>query len=219
MQRQLLRANVDNNAACISEVLSLLAEIRSAWVAIGPEVRQLTRGAVPPRRVEYALPRPAEPASRRQGANMFEGVDTVVLDNELAYQDVLPVQWMALWEPPDRFELLGLEEANLLLLQACVAVEEHPARDKNEDLGPLAGEIARLDFKLNLVLQLLGEAGVEGEACRPRPRSSSTRSELPGPDRPAAAVGAQGLLRVQLRSSLPQPLELPARGGGSCKAA
>lgn len=47
MQRQLLRANVDNNAGCISEVLSLLAEIRGAWVAIGPEVRQLTR-AVPP---------------------------------------------------------------------------------------------------------------------------------------------------------------------------
>lgn len=47
MQRQLLRANVDNNAAYISEVLSLLAEIRGAWVAIGPEVRQLTR-AVPP---------------------------------------------------------------------------------------------------------------------------------------------------------------------------
>src|ERR1700728_5390924 len=88
---------------------------------------------------------------------MDDGVDTVVLDNELAYQDVLPVQWMTMWEPPDGFELLGLEEANLLLLQACIAVEEHPARDKNEDLGPLAGELARLDFKLNLVLQLLSK--------------------------------------------------------------
>lgn len=39
MTRQLLRANADNNAACIAEVLSLLGEIRSAWVAIGPEVR------------------------------------------------------------------------------------------------------------------------------------------------------------------------------------
>jgi flagellar protein FliS len=47
MMRQLLRANVDNNAAFIAEVLSLLAEIRSAWVAIGPEVRQMTR-ALPP---------------------------------------------------------------------------------------------------------------------------------------------------------------------------
>jgi flagellin-specific chaperone FliS len=47
MMRQLLRANADNNPAFISEVLSLLAEIRSAWVAIGPEVRQMTR-ATPP---------------------------------------------------------------------------------------------------------------------------------------------------------------------------
>src|SRR5476649_1535217 len=47
MMRQLLRANVENNPAFISEVLSLLAEIRGAWVAIGPEVRQSTR-AVPP---------------------------------------------------------------------------------------------------------------------------------------------------------------------------
>jgi flagellar protein FliS len=47
MMRQLLRANADNNPAFIAEVLSLLAEIRSAWIAIGPEVRQMTR-AVPP---------------------------------------------------------------------------------------------------------------------------------------------------------------------------
>ena len=45
MMRQLLRANVDNNPAFIAEVLSLLAEIRSAWVAIGPEVRQMARAA------------------------------------------------------------------------------------------------------------------------------------------------------------------------------
>ena len=47
MMRQLLRANVENNPAFIAEVLSLLAEIRSAWVAIGPEVRQMAR-VVPP---------------------------------------------------------------------------------------------------------------------------------------------------------------------------
>ena len=40
MSRRLLRANVENDVACINEVLSLLGEIRSAWAAIGPEVRQ-----------------------------------------------------------------------------------------------------------------------------------------------------------------------------------
>ncbi len=39
MLRRLLRANVDNNVACIAEVQSLLGDIRSAWIAIGPEVR------------------------------------------------------------------------------------------------------------------------------------------------------------------------------------
>lgn len=39
MVRQLLRANVDSNVSLVKEVSSLLGEVRSAWVAIGPEVR------------------------------------------------------------------------------------------------------------------------------------------------------------------------------------
>jgi flagellar protein FliS len=40
MSRRVLRANAENNVACITEVLSLLGEIRGAWVAIGPEIRK-----------------------------------------------------------------------------------------------------------------------------------------------------------------------------------
>lgn len=40
MLRQLLRANADNNPGCIAEVTGLLGEIRSAWIAIGPEIRR-----------------------------------------------------------------------------------------------------------------------------------------------------------------------------------
>ncbi len=46
MLRQLLRANADNNAGCIAEVMGLLGEIRSAWIAIGPEVRRQEQGRV-----------------------------------------------------------------------------------------------------------------------------------------------------------------------------
>jgi flagellar protein FliS len=38
--RQILMANVQNDADKITEVMSLLNEIRGAWVAIGPEVRK-----------------------------------------------------------------------------------------------------------------------------------------------------------------------------------
>ena len=47
MMRQLMRANAENKIEYIKEVLSLLEEVRSAWVAIGPEVRQVTPAAAP----------------------------------------------------------------------------------------------------------------------------------------------------------------------------
>jgi flagellar protein FliS len=39
MTQRLLVANVRSDAGCVTEVLGLLGEIRSAWVAIGPQVR------------------------------------------------------------------------------------------------------------------------------------------------------------------------------------
>jgi len=40
MIRQLLRGNAADDIACLMEVENLLGEVRSAWIAIGPEVRQ-----------------------------------------------------------------------------------------------------------------------------------------------------------------------------------
>ncbi|HYK25091.1 MAG TPA: flagellar export chaperone FliS, partial [Steroidobacteraceae bacterium] len=39
MARQLIQANLSSDTRAITEVLSLLGEIRGAWVAIGPEVK------------------------------------------------------------------------------------------------------------------------------------------------------------------------------------
>jgi flagellar protein FliS len=42
MLRQLLRANAESKLSYVTEVISLLGEIRSAWIAIGPQVRGLS---------------------------------------------------------------------------------------------------------------------------------------------------------------------------------
>jgi flagellar secretion chaperone FliS len=47
MARQLLLANVENDLQKVTEVLGLLNEIRSAWIAIGPEVRRAVPQAPP----------------------------------------------------------------------------------------------------------------------------------------------------------------------------
>jgi atypical PilZ domain-containing cyclic di-GMP receptor len=137
----------------------------------------------------------------------MEELDTVVLHNELAYHDVLPVQWQPRDHSLTRFELGSLEEANLLLLQAQVALEDH---SQGEDGGALSGEIARLDLKLNLVLQLLAKLVLKDRM----PPPTTIQFNAVGASWTAVGstptVGSQGLLRIYLRGSLPQPLELPA---------
>jgi hypothetical protein len=142
--------------------------------------------------------------------DMYEGLDTVALHNELAYHDVLPVRWEPLTRTLNPFEINGMEDSNVLLLQACVAVEEQPMRDKNEDLHPFATEMARLDFKLNLVLKLLGSLVDSRQAVEPVPvqfnrqgASWQGRSVFP-------PVGSRGILHIGLRSSLTQTLDFVA---------
>ncbi len=45
--RQILLANVENDANRVTEVLGLLNDIRGAWIAIGPEVRKSARIPTP----------------------------------------------------------------------------------------------------------------------------------------------------------------------------
>jgi flagellar protein FliS len=47
MIRQLLLANAKSDASCVMEVSRLLEEVRSAWIAIGPEVRKTARVTAP----------------------------------------------------------------------------------------------------------------------------------------------------------------------------
>ncbi len=47
MIRQLLLANAKSDAGGVLEVSRLLEEVRSAWIAIGPEVRKAARVAAP----------------------------------------------------------------------------------------------------------------------------------------------------------------------------
>src|ERR1700738_3668245 len=104
---------------------------------------------------------------------MFDGADTVVLYEELAFQDVLPLLWRPMASPVDR-ELTGsFDERNLRLLQAWDAMEEHTPieKQKTEDAA-YAAEILRLDLKINLLLDLVGQLLV---ANRPRPTAVPVR--------------------------------------------
>lgn len=145
--------------------------------------------------------------------------ETVTLYDELAYEDVVPVIWQPLDEPPDVAATVSIEESNLHLLQACAAMDEHPAavpRDKSDDGHPLAGDLARLEFKLNLLMDMVTQL-VTRELSRPPPaqirfNALGATCVLPGP---APAPGSVGMLHIYLRGTLPRPLSMPARAAGT----
>lgn len=141
---------------------------------------------------------------------MFEGVDTVILNNELAYQDLLPVAFKPLARPLELPAITALTDRNVRLLQVCAVLEEHGATEKKDESAPHAADMLRLEVKVNLLLDLVGQLLA---AQLPRPAPTLVRFNVMGAlwktlDPPR--VGEQGLLEIWLRDSLPQPLALVA---------
>ena len=145
---------------------------------------------------------------------MYDGTDTVILYDELAYEDLLPVSWVPSLAPLDANAAARFDEPNLRVLQACAALEEQPAvpRDKLDDGSPLGAELARLDFKLTLLLDLV--VHIASRDLR-RPEPVPVRFNAIGATVAAGAFtaepGASGVAHLFLRNALPQPLSLPAR--------
>lgn len=144
---------------------------------------------------------------------MYDGADTVVLYEELAFQDILPLQWRPMTSPVDRELSASFDERNLRLLQAWDAMEEHtPIEKQKPEEAPYAAEILRLDLKVNLLLDLVGQLLV---ANRPRPPATPMRFNALGAMWRATGTlpeaGEQGIAEIYLRDCLAEPLRLAGR--------
>lgn len=141
---------------------------------------------------------------------MSDPADTVVLYEELAFQDVLPVRWHSV--APDPTAAAGLAERNLQVLQAWDALEDHGVVEKADENAPLAAEIQRLDRKMSLLLALVGQLLAVN---RPRPAPVSVRFNAHGalwrPVSSPPSAGADGVLEIYLDECIAQPLRLRGR--------
>ena len=144
---------------------------------------------------------------------MYDGADTIVLYEELAFQDVLPVSWRPVTSPLEKGLSASYDERNLRLLQAWDAMEEHvPLEKQKPEDAPYAAEIMRLDLKVNLLLDLVGQLLA---ANRPRPASVPIRFNALGAmwrgSGTLPEAGEQGLAEIWLRDCMAEPLRLAGR--------
>jgi hypothetical protein len=143
---------------------------------------------------------------------MFDGRDTIVIYDKIAYEDLLPVRWRAEPAAPTDVQAAHHAERNLRVLQACDALEEHGQLDKKkaDDDSPHSADLMRLDFKLNVLLDLVGQLLAQ---TQPRPEPTQIRFNAMGATwktRENLSTGSHGVLEITLRDILVQPLDLPA---------
>jgi hypothetical protein len=143
---------------------------------------------------------------------MYDGSDTIILFEELAYQDVLPVAWRPLPDQIDPDLAASYAASNVRVLQASTALQEQGATDKGDENSPHAQDLLRIELKINLLLDVVGRILA---ANQPRPASVAIRFNALGATFQAAAPlpkpGAQGSVEIYLRECVAEPLRLIGR--------
>jgi len=143
---------------------------------------------------------------------MFDGANTIVLYEELAFQDVLPVCWRTLASAVDAGTAAVYNDRNMRLLQAREAMDQLGPAENADEASPHAADLMRLELKVNLLLDLVGQVLA---ANRPRPPPVPVRFNSLGAvwksTPPLPETGAQGIVEIYLHDALAEPLKLPGR--------
>jgi hypothetical protein len=143
---------------------------------------------------------------------MFDGSDTIVLYDELAFQDVLPLAWRPTPLAADRDTTAGYMERNARLLHAREALDQLGPVDKPDENAPNAADLMRLELKVNLLLDLVGQILATN---RPRPAPVPVRFNAQGvvwrSPGPLPEAGGHGIAEIYLHDCLAEPLRLPGR--------
>lgn len=143
---------------------------------------------------------------------MYDGSDTVILFEELAYQDVLPVAWRPLGDQIDPDLAASYTSSNVRVLQACTALQEQGQVEKSDENAPYAADFLRIEMKINLLLDVVGRILA---ANQPRPPAVPIRFNALGctfqGTTPYPRPGAQGVVEIYLRECVAEPLRLIGR--------
>lgn len=133
------------------------------------------------------------------------------LGEAIVYEDDLPLAWDPLPGEPAADQLARWNAANERILRLVSGLEEHH-HEMGEDHSAEAQELARLDFKLNLVLELVGEL-LATQLAFPPPRRVRLNAQGIQWHESGQAPTPNGLVHMTLylHRQLPKPLELVGR--------
>jgi Atypical PilZ domain, cyclic di-GMP receptor len=131
------------------------------------------------------------------------------LGDGLIFEESLPVAWVqgALAEG---LLLARLNADNHQLLGAESSLDEVRVHEALKDESPaLLHELQRLEYKVNILLRLVGELALRSSGLPAAQRVRMSARALEWFGEPAPPAGATGLLSLYINPALPQPLRIP----------
>jgi hypothetical protein len=138
---------------------------------------------------------------------MYDGVDTIVLFEELAYEEAMPLRWLAYSEPVTEAVRRSFAERNLKLLQTSAVLDEHVQADKSDERSPFHADIIRMDMKISLLLDVMGHLLARDQ---PLPEPVPVRFNALGAIWKDASLkpveGSRGVMEIHLRRFFVDPL-------------
>ena len=131
------------------------------------------------------------------------------LGDGLIFEESLPVAWVQ-GTLAEGLLLARLNADNQQLLGAESSLDEVRVHEALKDESPaLLHELQRLEYKVNILLRLVGELAMRSSGLPTSQRVRLSARALEWFGEPAPAAGATGLLSLYINPALPQPLRIP----------
>ena len=129
--------------------------------------------------------------------------------SSLVFTGPLPLAWQELPALPDAAELQHLEQTNLHILHILFALDIHVG-DYGDDpaIASSASELKRLDFKVSLLLEMVGHLFAGQQAIPPERLLTLTVTDLSWRTDNAPMLNAPLRLELYCNLSYPRPLVL-----------
>ena len=127
------------------------------------------------------------------------------LAGTLAFTDNISIAWSAVDEPPSAAQLAKVNEANEIFLRA-VSVLGSASGDVAEEDTAVSNEIARLDLKVNMLLDLVSQLIYTQLDIPPRTQVTIGADSLSWSPEHLPAPGDTVFMQVYIQHGTPKPL-------------
>jgi hypothetical protein len=137
-----------------------------------------------------------------------DGTEHNPLGSGVTLDDLLPVAWRTQVASDDPEYLVSLQVTNQAVLQTILSLDEHHP-ELEEEPAEVAVELQRVEFKLNLVLDLLGQVLSKQLDLPPRVPVRLGSGHIEWRCVAAPLPGTKVLVEVYLSPHYPRALVLP----------